>query len=92
MNITESLIRIIILLTLFSVGFFLLFAIPMDDSPSWTSDLLLSKGLAFLSLWQFNRLYERWKVADRIISAFDRWSNKGVDNPKYIGRIEEKQV
>ena len=87
-----SIIRAIILLALFSVGLLSLFAIPMDDSPTWTSDLFFSKGLAFFSLWLFNRLYERWKVVDRVIRAFDRWSNKGMDkpNPMYIGKIKEQ--
>ena len=89
-----SIIRVLLLLSLFTVGLFSLFAIPMDDSPTWTSDLILSKCLAFIMLWLFNRLYERWKVADRFIRAFDRWNNKGMENPNpmYVGKIKEKQV
>lgn len=89
-----SIIRVLLLLSLFTVGLLSLFAIPMDDSPTWTLDLLLSKFLAALCLWCFNRLYERWKIVDRLIRAFDRWSNKGMDkpNPMYIGKIKEKQA
>ena len=71
-----SIIRVLLLLSLFAIGLSSLFAIPMDDSPTWTSDLLISKGIAFCSLWLFNRLYERWKITDRFIRAYDRWSTK----------------
>lgn len=89
-----SIIRVLLLLSLFTIGLFSLFAIPMDDSPTWTSDLILSKCLAFITFWLFNRLYERWKVADRFIRAFDKWNNKGMENPNpmYVGKIKEKQV
>ena len=87
-----SIIRILLLLTLFTVGLFYLFANPIDDSPTWTSDLILSKCIGFITLWLFNRLYERWKIVDRFIRAFDRWNNKGMENPNpmYVGKIKEK--
>lgn len=89
-----SIIRVLLLLSLFTVGLSSLLAIPMDDSTTWTSDLILSKCLAFIMFWLSNRLYERWKVTDRFIRAFDRWNSKGMEkpNPMYVGKIKEKQV
>ena len=67
-------IRVAFLLALFTVGLLSLFAMPMDDSPTWYSDLLLSKGLAAACLWAFGRLYKRWKETDSWVRAYDRWN------------------
>lgn len=89
-----SIIRVLLLLSLFTVGLLSLFAIPMDDSPTWTSDLIISKAFAFISLWLFNRLYERWKVADQIIRAFDKWNSNEIEHTteKTIGPIEKNRA
>lgn len=89
-----SIIRVLSLVSLFTVGLFSLFAIPMDDSPTWALDLILSKGVAFIMFWLFHRLYERWKVGDRLIRAFDMWSNKGIDNPNpmHTGRVKVRKA
>lgn len=69
-----SLIRVLLLLSLFTVGFLCLFAIPVDDSETWYSDLILSKGVAAVCFWSFGKLYERWKKTDRWVRAYDRWN------------------
>lgn len=66
-------IRVVFLLALFSVGIFSLFAMPMDDSLTWYSDLFISKAIAALCLWVFGNLYDRWKKTDRWIRAYDKW-------------------
>ena len=75
MNKTGSLIRIAILLALFSAGLLGMLSIPMDASPRWYSDLILSKAIGCLSLLAFAKLYARWRKTDRWIRAYDRWNN-----------------
>ncbi len=69
-----SLIRVLLLLSLFTVGIFCLFAIPMDDSATWYSDFFISKAVATGCLWRFGKLYERWKKTDSWVRAYDRWN------------------
>lgn len=68
------LIRIAILLTLFTVGMLGIFAMPMDDSPTWCFDLFLSKILGGACIWIFSKLYEIWKKTDEWIQAYDKWN------------------
>lgn len=68
------LIRIAILLTLFTVGMLGIFAMPMDDSPTWCFDLFLSKILGVACIWIFSKLYEIWKKTDKWIQAYDKWN------------------
>lgn len=72
----KSILRILLLITLFTTGFLGLFAIPVDNSDSWYTDLLLSKALAAVCLWSFGKLYTRWKKSDAWIRAYDRWNAK----------------
>lgn len=67
--------RIAILITFFTVGMLGIFAIPMDDSATWYSDLLLSKVIEAGCLWVFYKLYEVWKRTDRWIQAYEKWCN-----------------
>lgn len=66
--------RIAILITLFTVGMLGIFAMPMDDSPTWCLDLFLSKILGGACLWIFSKLYEIWKKTDEWIQAYDKWN------------------
>lgn len=66
--------RIAILITLFAVGLLGIFATPMDDSPTWYSDLFLSKGIGAGCLWIFYKFYEVWKRTDSWIQAYDKWN------------------
>lgn len=74
MSTLKSIIRTLILLALFTAGLLSLFAIPMDDSTTWYSDLLISKAMAPVCLWSFGNLYERWKKTDRWVRAYDKWN------------------
>ena len=67
--------RVALLILLIAVGLLSLFVIPIDDSPTWCSDLFLSKGLAGVCLWSFGKLYTRWKDTDSWVRAYDRWND-----------------
>ena len=66
--------RVAILITLFTVGLLGIFAMPMDDSPTWCSDLFLSKVLGVACIWIFSKLYEIWRKTDKWIQAYDKWN------------------
>lgn len=66
--------RIAILITLFTAGLLGIFTIPMDDSATWYSDLLLSKLLGGVSIWIFSKLYHTWRKTDKWIRAYDKWN------------------
>ncbi len=66
--------RVAVLITLFTTGILGIFAMPMDDSPSWYSDLLLSKAIGAGGIWTFHRLYKKWRMTDKWIKAYDKWA------------------
>ena len=70
------LIRIAILLALLTTGLLGIFSIPMDNSDTWYSDLLLSKISGAVCIWAFHRLYEKWKRIDSWIRAYDKWNEE----------------
>lgn len=80
--IKRHLIRIAILISFFTVGMLGIFAIPMDDSATWYSDLFLSKLLGGTCIWIFYRLYKVWKRTDSWIRAYDKWNDKQVKSQK----------
>lgn len=70
---TKSLIRVSILITLSIVAFIGIFSTPIDDSPTWFSDLLISKSIGFLAAWVISKLYPRWAETDKWVSTYDKW-------------------
>ena len=76
--IKKSILRILILITLFTTGFLGIFAIPVDNSDSWYTDLFISKIGAVISFWLFSRLYRKWKVSDPWIRAYDKWNDESL--------------
>lgn len=66
--------RVAILITLLTVGMLGIFAIPVDDSPTWYFDLFLSKLSGGACIWIFSKLYEIWRKTDKWIQAYDKWN------------------
>ncbi len=64
-----SFLRASFLLGIFAIGMLGIFAIPMDDSTTWFSDLLISKLIGAAALWFFSKLYDHWKKTDKWIKA-----------------------
>lgn len=75
-----SIIRISVLIALCFAGFICFFGEPLDDSATWFTDLLLSKGIAVLCFYGLYRLYPMWAKTDKWIGAYDRWSSKGMED------------
>lgn len=60
MNTTATLLKILILLVLFSAAMIGIFSEPDDNSARWLSDFLLSKSIGAISIFIFSILYKRW--------------------------------
>lgn len=82
MNKSISLIRIAILVVLFSVSIILIINIE-NDEPIWKFVIhaILDKGLGFLGLYIFHLLYSQWSKIDPWIAAYDKYCKKGMDAP-----------
>lgn len=88
MKTTKSAIRITTLIVLFSVGFVSLFAEPLDDSPWWFEQFIISKTIAAGAFYAFYRLYDRWKKSDKWLRKYDKACDEATEapNPLYIGK------
>lgn len=71
-----SFLRVSFLLGIFAIGMLGIFAIPMDDSPTWFSDLLFSKLIGGACFWIFSKFYDHWKKTDKWIKAYDKWNDE----------------
>ena len=78
MNNAISLTRILLLLGLFALAMFGLFAGTKDDSTTWFADFLLSKAMAVVALGLFAYLGGRWRRSDRRVAACIRWATEGA--------------
>lgn len=89
MNKSISIIRIGILISLFSVG--LLFLMGEEPDTASVLQIFFNKGFALACLYWMGKLYGRWSKVDPIIKAYDKWSDDVMDapNPMYIGDSEE---
>ncbi len=74
-----SILRASILLGLFTIGMLGVFAIPLEDSPTWFSDLFISKLIGGTGIWVFSKLYTHWKKKDKWIKAYDKWNAQNED-------------
>ncbi len=78
-----SLTRIIILLALALAATFGILSVPADDaSPTWITELILSKAIGFGAAVILCFLYSEWSLCDDIIRAFDRWCTAIKEEPK----------
>ena len=66
--------RITVLISLFTVGLLGIFAVPMEDSPTWYFDLFFSKILGGACIWIFSKLYGIWRKTDDWIRTYDEWN------------------
>ena len=75
MKTTISILRILVLLSLFMTTMFLIFCQPFDcsDTASWCESMMISKVTGFFLLFAFTRLYNAWK-SDPCITRFEQWS------------------
>lgn len=78
MNTAKSIIRIIILLSLFATAFICILSQPDNASTSWMKDLMISKLIGVMAAVIFIRLYPRWRKSDKWLSRYDRWCMKGI--------------
>lgn len=74
--------RVAILIALLTAGILGIFAVPVDHSTTWYSDLILSKLLGASCIWTFHKLYETWKKTDDWFIAYDEWCKKADDTPR----------
>lgn len=76
---TKSIIRIAILVSLFTCAVICLLSEPSDGA-EWLSALIVSKGICAACIWTLSRLYPRWSKTDRWIARYDAWCMKGIGN------------
>ncbi len=81
MNITESLIRIAIILTLACVGFALIFGEEQDENLLvFFLHVILDKAIGVGCIYAMTKLYDRWSKTDKLISRFEAWNAKGLED------------
>ena len=73
------LFRISVLIVLSVVAFIGIFSELLDDSATWFADFFLSKGIGALAIYAIYKLYPRWSKTDKWIAAYDKWSEKGLE-------------
>ena len=82
MNKTISVIRLAILIILFSVAVVFLFGEEQDEA---TFDFLLhvfvDKALAVAMFYYVGRLYKRWSKVDPWLKAYDKMCDEVMDKP-----------
>lgn len=61
MKLTLSLARCAVLLAIGMVAFVGIFSCPLDDSPTWFSDFIISKAVGFGAGWAMYRLGKKWQ-------------------------------
>lgn len=79
---TKSIIKIAILVALgFIVVFFGLMSEPLDElsNAAWFGVFFWTKGLAALAGYGLYKLYPRWSKNDKLIAAYEKFSNKGLE-------------
>ena len=77
MKTIKSIIRIAILLALFSATVYLIFSQPDDYSQSWMDEFIISKVSGAICAIAFAMLYRIWK-SDKWIRRYIAWCNKGA--------------
>jgi hypothetical protein len=80
MNMTTSILRISALIALFTVAFIGILSVPYDDSKTWFSDFIWSKLIGFAAAYACGTLYVKWRKTDKLIAAYDKWSEKGLED------------
>lgn len=82
MNKTISVIRLAILIILFSVAVVFLFGEEQDESLfSFTIHLIMDKAFALGLFYYVGRLYKRWSKVDPWLKAYDKMCDEVMDNP-----------
>lgn len=79
-----SISRIALLLGLAFICFCGLVSVPLDDSPTWGFDLLVSKVIGFGAGYAFYRLETLWAKTDKWLMAYERWSAKGFEDDEEL--------
>lgn len=69
MNTAKSLLRVAVLLAIFTAGMCCIFALPTADSPLWVTTFLLSKAAGAACISIFARLHARWSRVDPLVAS-----------------------
>ena len=76
-----SIMRIALIVAAATVGTLGLMAIPNDDSPTWLTDLYLSKAIAAAGWYVAWLLNAKWSKVDKWIGAFNEDDEKALNTP-----------
>lgn len=82
MNKTVSIIRILILFTLFGLAIIFLFGEEQDENLlAFTFRIIVDKALAIALFYYSGRLYKRWSKVDPWLKAYDKMCDEVMDKP-----------